>query len=288
MRLTGPQDTGWTGVLISESGEILTTSELLGEAPVVDVRFWDGSDDQACVTGRDDDVGLALLGPLTGPARTYDYLALSGESPSAGQQLDIFQYSSSTSALERRATTVVEDETLADGFSRIAATDETTADGAVLVDAGGAMQGMRMPILWLLRNDMAGSGEVIAVDASAVANVALPALRSGRMHALPASTSPDIDTIPLLPIVFHGEIGIDGTPAAIGTLVHAKVSKEREPDRWHLIRTGTVGEYVFPVAVDSLNYVGATVEFWTDCRRSPTTALYEEPLARAVELGLAF
>ena len=290
VRLSGADDAVWTGVVISEIGEILTTSQTLGEAPVVDIRLWDGRQGQACVTGRDDDIGLALLDPLIEPARTYGYLALSSESPSIGQQLELLQYSSFTPALDWRTTKVVENESPdnGNGYMRIDAADNTTADGAVLLDEGGRMVGMRMPPLWLLQNLVAYSGEVIAVDAPAIADVALPALRSGRMHVLPGRPPREVDAPPPLPIVFNGEITIDGAPAPVGTLLHAKVSKEGEPDAWQSTPIGMSGEYVFPVSADPQTYFGGSVEFWVDCKRSPTTAAYEEPLARAVELSLAF
>lgn len=292
MRLSSPPETVWTGVVISENGEILTTSQTLGDAPVVDIRLWDGRQGQACVTGRDDVVGLALLEPLIGPSGAYDYLALSGESPSIGQQLELLQYSSFTPALDRRPTEVKGHKLRGGyGYTLIRAADNTTADGAVLVDENGRMQGMRMPVLWLLQNQITNPGEVAAVAAPEVASVALPALRSGRMHTLLVPPRSGVDGIPLLPIVFHGEITIDGVPAPVGALLHAKVSKEGEPDYWQSAPIGTTGEYVLPVSAAPQTYSGGSVEFWMDCKRSPATAVYEgfhETPPRVVEQSLAF
>ena len=291
MRLSGADDAVWTGVVISEIGEILTTSQTLGEAHVVDVRLWDGREGHACVTGRDDDIGLALLRPLIEPAGTYDHLAFSSEPPSIGQELVLFQYSSFSPAWDRRPTKVVENESPGNGYGymRIQAADNSIADGAVLVNENSRMQGMRMPALWLLQNAIVRPGEVAALDASEIPSAALSALRSGRMDALPGlSYYRGPDRIPPLPIIFNGEVTIDGAPAPVGTLLHAKVSKEGEPDAWQSTPIGMSGEYVFPVSADPQTYFGGSVEFWVDCKRSPTTAAYEEPLARAVELSLAF
>lgn len=290
MRLSRTDDTVWTGVVISDNGEILTTSEALGAAPVVDIRLWDGTEGHACVTGRDDDIGLALLAPLIEPARTYDYLALSSESPSIGQQLELLQYSFFTPTLDRRTTTVVEREPSDNGYGymRIDTSDRSTADGAVLVNESGSIQGMRMPALWLLQNEIANPGEVGAIDAPAIASVALPSLRSGRMHILVRSFFSELDAPPPLPIIFTGEITIDGSPAPVGTLVHARVSKEGHPDHWQSTPLGVAGEYVLPVSAELPAYIGGTVEFWVDCKRSLTTTAYEDLLVRAVEQDLAF
>ena len=66
-------ETIWTGAVITESGEILTASGPLGNAPQVTFTLADGTEGSAWVTGRNDDQGLALLTPL-GEPRTYDFL----------------------------------------------------------------------------------------------------------------------------------------------------------------------------------------------------------------------
>ena len=247
MSLIIPTETAWTGVVISEEGEILTTSEALGEAPVVDIRLWDGTRAQACVTGRDDDIGLALLRPLIQPAGTYAYLALSTESPSVGQELELLQHPRLSPVVYERTTKVARDIPSDNGYSYfvVDAADRTTADGAVLLNESGTIQGMRMPLLWLLQNQVANPGEVAAVDAPAIANLALSALRSGRMHVRPVAppTDPGFSPPPV-PIIFHGEVTIGGVPASAGTLVYAKVSKEGLPDYWQSTLLGVAGEYV--------------------------------------------
>lgn len=292
VRLSSPPETVWTGVVISENGEILTTSQTLGEAPVVDIRLWDGTQVQACVTGRDDDIGLALLDPLIERPGAYDYLTLSGESPSTGQELILLQHASFSPALDGRFTMVMEREFPynGDGYVRIRVADSATADGAVLADASGGMVGMRMPPLWLLQNQIASPGEVVAVDAPAIARFALPTLRSGRIHVQPVLSRPDVDTVPWLPVILHGEITLDDAPAPVGTLLHAKVSKEGEPDYWQSTPLEVAGEYVFPLSTETGNYFGGTVEFWVDCKRLPMAVAYEVPSdsVSPVELDLAF
>ena len=283
-----PSETAWTGAVVSENGEILTTSESLGEAPFVEIRLWDGTRGQACVTGRDDDIGLALLEPLIEPPRAYDYLALSGEPPSVGQELELFQHARLSPVLYQRATKVAGYRSMGDGYGYILwnAAGDTIADGAVLLDESGRMAGMRMSWLWLLRNRMTNPGEFVAIDAWGIAS-ALPALRSGRMHILPAPSSPD-HVPPSLPVLFHGEVTIDGAPAPAGTVVYAKVTWEGEEDYWQSILLGMTGEYVFPVSTYAGVRSEGVVEFWVDCKRSLTTGAYEYPPFKAIERDLAF
>ncbi len=290
MSLIIPTETAWTGVVISEDGEILTTSEALGEAPVVDIRLWDGTRAQACVTGRDDDIGLALLRPLFEPAGAYDYLALSTESPSVGQELGLLQHPRLSPVTYQRTTKVARDIPSDSGYNYfvVDAADGTTADGAVLLDQGGRVVGIRMPLLWLLQNQITDPGEVAAVHALTIEGVALPVLRSGRMQILPVLPRPDWESLPNVPIVFNGEITVDGAPAPAGTLVYAKVSKEGEPDYWRSTLLGVAGEYVLPLSADTQTYLGGSVEFWVDCESSSTVATYEGFLGRVVEQAITF
>ena len=256
----------------------------------MDIRLWDGRRGQACVTGRDDDLGLALLQPLIDPSGAYDYLAFSSASPSVGQQLELFQHARLSPVLYQRTTKVAGYRSSAIGFRYllVEAADNTTADGAVLLDEGGRMVGMRMPALWLLQNQITNPGEVAAVDASTIEGVALPALRSDRMHILAALSHSEVDTIPWLSVIFHGELTVDGAPAPAGTMVHARVSAEGEPDYWQSTPIGMVGEYVFPVSDRPSTYSEGTVEFWVDCKRFPSAIAFEGPSVTVVEQDLAF
>ena len=259
----------------------------------MDIRLWDGREGQACVTGRDDDIGLALLKPSGGAAHVYDYLALSGEAPPVGQRLDLLDYSSFKPTLAQRSTNVVGHESSDNGhgFILVDAADSTTAAGAVLADETGRMVGMRMPTRWLLQNRIADPGDVIAIDAPAIANVALPALRSGRMHVR-FSKPTNVDSFPYVPIIFHGEITVDGEPTPVGARVHAKVSEQGRPDHWQSTSIGMLGEYVLPVPIGPSARIEEIrefqVEFWVGCKRFSTTVVVEEPAGKAVEQALAF
>ena len=286
--------------MISESGEILTTSGALWNALVVDVQLADGTQGQACVTGRDDHIGLglALLKPLLEP-RAYDFAELSGTAPVVGDQLGLLQHTRFSSALDQRITSVSEYRSDSSGYGydyfQIRAAD-ATSDGAVLINDSALLQGMRMPSRWLLVYGVAGPGEVWAVDALSIASTVLPVLRSGRMNidTYHPFYGPYDSPPPRIPVVFHGSITVDGAPAPVGSVLYARVSKEGQPSYWE---EGPVvyesGSFIIEVAAPYYDpvYDGATIEFWMDCRRSSTTAVYKPPvggISGIIELDLAF
>ena len=281
----------WTGAIVSESGEILTTSYSLGDAPVVDMELWDGTQGQACVTGRDDDIGLALLKPLLKP-RTYDFPELAREAPSIDGQLGLVQHSAFSSDIDLRITTVsgyLQRDTGYDYFQTRAA--NTTADGAVLVNKRAEIQGMRMPSLWLLQHQIGNPGEVWAIDAPKIASAALPVLRSGRMFSrlLPSTEGPGACP-PCIPPLIGGAITLDGEDAPAGSTLYARIVAEGQPDLWTSTPIDTPGEYLFdlPCIGCEGEYLGATIEFWMDCRRCSTTATLENWPGIIKQLDLAF
>ena len=280
----GKQDY-WTGVVISETGEILTTSQALGNAPIVDIELSDSTQGQACVTGRDDRIGLALLKPLVEP-RAYDFAELSGTAPVVGEQIGLLQHTRFSSALDQRITIVsgYRSSSTGDGYDyfQILAADNSTGDGAVLINERGQLQGMRMPSAWLLQNEVGNPGEVWAVDASSIASTALPVLRSGRMRM-------HIEKAWLLgePFILHGAVTLDGQDVPIGALVHAKVSKEGHPSYWRSTTVWEAGYFVFELYPPSYNDV--TIEFLMDCNVSHTTVTQGSFLVLSVhEIDLAF
>ena len=148
---------------------------------MVDFELWDGTQGQACVTARDDNIGLALLTPLLEP-RTYDFAKPSDEAPTLGDQLLLIQHAKLTPILDQRVSLVVGYMPSNTGydFFRIWS-DTTTGDGAVIVSRFNKIQGIRMPSSWLWQNELGDPGEVWAIDAPKMASIALPALRSGRV-----------------------------------------------------------------------------------------------------------
>lgn len=284
-------ETVWTGAVINDSGEILTTSAALGNAPVADFVLSNGNQGQAWVTGRDDQLGLALLSPIT-PAPPYDTIALSADPPTIGDQLGLLQHSGFSPALDQRITRVTGYNSSPIGYSyiKIQATD-STADGAMLINAVGKIQGIRMPTLWLLQQQVCAPGEVCAVDAAQVGTAAIPALRTGRIVIRDVTTSTEGpgDSPPALPIIFKGHITIGGVDAPVGTQMYARLKKAGQPDYWESDPIGRdAGLYVLNVSAPNNNYSGAIVEFWVDGKLAAATGSYDRPAGSVVELNLAF
>ncbi len=304
----------WTGAFISESGEVLTTSLALGNAPVVDIQTSDGTQGQACVTGRDDDIGLALLKPLIKPPHTHHFLALSAESPSVGDGLLLIQHSGHVP--DTQTTHVTSYEPFDSGFNYFQVMGgESAADGAVLINNRGELQGMRMPQLWGERQGIGTRDGVYAVDSADIAGIALPLLRSGHIHIdivyplhfWPLAMSPRTELVSTTPPLlraggtqaashllpngrrwsppasigplYTGHVTINGAPAPVGSILYARVSKEGQPDYWTSETIWDPGFFLMMILVPTNHYVGATIEFWMDCRRSITTATYDFDVA---------
>ena len=271
---------------------MLTTSQALGDAAVVDVRLSDGTQGQACVTGRDDNIGLALLKPLLEP-RTYEFAELSSEAPLLGDRLALLQHSASSPHVSKWIITVSGYREGDPGYAYFGIqAGDTPADGATVMNTHAEVQGIRMPSQWLLQHEIGNPGEVWAIDASTIVDTALPILRSGRMH---------IDFLPLperglelgppsLSLIFRGNLTVDGTPAPVGSLLYARVSKAGVPDYWISEEVVDVGFFAIGIGISYYGYHKATIEFWMECKRSPITATYDwgqSPIG-IVDIDLAF
>lgn len=285
----------WTGALISAEGEILTTSEALGSAPLVNFRLdpqnqASAKQGEAWVIGRDDESGLALLKPIV-PAPAYDFIQLSAQPPTIGDELGLIQHAALLESVDRRLTTVSGYKPGILGFSymQIRAADNSTSDGALLINAGGSIQGIRMPSHWLLQNQIANPGEVYAVDAAQVGTNTIPSLRTGLFRIDPTPPSSDIETIPVLPLIFNGHITIDGVDAPPGTPVYARLRKAGQPDYWVEDPVTDLGFYLLNVSAPNNNYIGATVEFWANAKRAEQQGTYDDTTqSSTVRLNLAF
>ena len=287
-------DTVWTGAVINENGEILTTSLALGNAPLVDYRLASGAEGQAWVTGRDDNVGLALLQPIN-PTPPYDSISLSGQAPTIGDQLGLLQHSAFSPDIDQRITSVSGYQPGGIGYSfmQVRAADNTTSDGAMLINQGGRIQGIRMPSLWLLNHQIGNPGEVYAVDAAQVGATAIPNLRRGTIviDSRPLSTGSPDDPPPAIPVIFIGNITIDGSPAPEGTQVYARLRKSGQSDYWESDPTNEAGFFLLNVSAPANAYNGATIEFWSNAKMAAATSTYNTQssgLGQTVELDLAF
>ena len=174
-------------------------------------------------------------------------------------------------------------------YIKIQATD-STADGAMLINPLGKIQGIRMPTLWLLQHQVCSPGEVCAVDAAQVGTAAIPALRTGRIHieALQLSTEGPGNSPPGLPIIFNGHITIGGADAPVGTQLYARLRKSGQPDYWEAAPTNELGFFLLEVSAPNNNYTGAIVEFWTNGQLSDARGAFDRPAGSVVDLDITF
>lgn len=284
-------ETIWTGTVISESGEILTVSGPLGNAPQVTFTLADGTEGVAWVTGRNDEQGLALLTPL-GEPRTYDFLPLSSRIPTIGERMVLVQYDPFNGSLDPRPVNVRGYKTtfIGYGYVHLHIGESSAFDGAALVNDEAKLQGIRMPASWLTEKGISEPREVYAGSAADIGGVLIPQLRSGYTQISP----PVLDTTgptgppPQIPMVFIGDVTVDGQPAPADARVYAKVSKEGRPTLWFTRQLLGEGAYELPIALNISTYLGATIEFWMNAEASLVTAEISRRSNNIHTLDLAF
>ena len=285
----------WTGVAFNAQGEIITTSQDLGNAPLAEFRFADGTTGQAWAHGRNDIVGLALLRPV-GAARTYPFLPFASSPPAVNTAYGLVQYSGVAGAAPDLLDTAIIGARPALGgcswlqssWLQIRASGSATANGAVMFTTSGEIQGIRMPSLFLLNSNVGNPGEVFACTAADI-RTTIPLLRAGQSIINAPRDSCDVGTIPPFPIIYHGNLSVNGQAAPEDTRVYARLRATGRPDIWKSVRTNAAGQYTFPIAVCVSGYNGATIEFWSNAKKASATSDYNPTGGGArVELNLAF
>lgn len=268
-------ETIWTGTVISESGEILTVSGPLGNAPQVTFTLADGTEGTAWVTGRNDEQGLALLTPL-GEPRTYDFLPLSSRIPTIGERMVLVQYDPFNGSLDPRPVNVRGYTTtfIGYGYVHLHIGESSAFDGAALINDEAKLQGMRMPASWLLEKNIGEPREVYAGSAADIGGVLIPQLRNGYTQISPPvlDTSGPTGAPPHIPILYYGSVTAEGQPLPVGARLYAKVVKEGRDTLWFTREVTAAGEYDFPISLNVSSYLGATIEFWMNAERSLTSA----------------
>ena len=283
-------ETIWTGALITESGEILTASGPLGNAPQVAFTLADGTEGFAWVTGRNDDQGLALLTPL-GEPRSYDFLPFSASIPTIGERMVLVQYDPFNGMLDPRPVNVRGYTTsfIGYGYIHLHIGESSAFDGAPLVNAQAKLQGIRMPASWLLEKNIGEPREVYAAAAADIGRL-IPQLRFGYTQISPPveDTSGPTGPPPQIPIVFLGNVTVDGQPPPAGTYIYAKVSKEGRPTLWFTRPVLEQGDYDLPISLNVSTYLGATIEFWINAEASFETAEVSRRSNNVHSLNLTF
>ena len=269
-------ETTWTGAIISESGEIITASTPLGNAPEVTFTLADGTEGQAWVTGRSDEQGLALLTPL-GEPRTYEFLPLSADVPTIGERMVLMQYDPFNGALDPRPATArgFLFSFLGYGFIQLHIGESSAFDGAALINDRAELQGVRMPASWLIARGVGEPREVYASASADIESRLVPQLQTGYTQISPPPSEDSIGPVgppPQIPIVFIGDLTVDGQPALPGARLYAKVSKEGRPTLWFTREITQLGEYDMSISLNVSTYLGATIEFWMDAEAALVTA----------------
>ncbi len=284
-------ETIWTGTVISESGEILTVSGPLGNAPQVTFTLADGTEGVAWVTGRNDQQGLALLTPL-GEPRAYDFVSLSADIPDIGERMVLVQYDPFNGSLDPRPVTArgFIFSLLGYGLIQVHIGESSAFDGAALVNDQAKLQGIRMPTSLLTQRGIGEPREVYAASGVDLGASIIPTLREGYTQISP----PVLDTTgppggpPAIPLVFLGDVTVDGQPVPVGTRLYAKVIKEGKETLWFTQQVSTAGEYDIAISLNVSTYLGATIEFWKDAERSLTSAEVTRSDSGVHSLNLTF
>lgn len=285
----------WTGVAFNAQGEIITTSQDLGNAPLAEFRFADGTTGQAWARGRNDIVGLALLRPV-GAARTYPFLPFASSPPAVNTAYGLVQYSGVAGAAPTAFSTRV--TRFRPGFNgynylQIQAGDNTATNGAVVINAAGQIQGIRLPRAYLVSKAIGAASEVYAVASAEVRARAVPLLRREGPNDCPRPSVGAGGRVPsappTFPVIFYGQVDIDGQSAPRGARIYARLIKAGKSDAWDCLTTRQGGRYEFPVTVDEGGYDNAKVEFWVDGKLSSVTGVYNTGrVGLIVNLDLAF
>ena len=284
-------ETVWTGAIVSEKGEMLTVSAPLGNAPQVTFTLADGTEGTAWVTGRHDEQGLALLTPLGEPA-TYDFLPLSASIPQIGERMALVQYDPFDGMLDPRPVNVRGYTTsfIGYGYIHLHIGESSAFNGAALVNDEAKLQGIRMPSSWLTGKNIGQPREVYAASSAEIGGAVIPSLRTGYTQISPPvpDTSGPTGPPPSLPMVFLGDITVDGEPAPVGARLYAKVVKEGKETLWFTREITAAGDYDLPVSLNISTYLGATIEFWMNAQQALVTADVARRELNIRTLDLAF
>lgn len=275
--------------MIAESGLILSTSRNLGGSPIVEFFTRSGSNGRAWVVGRNDDIGLALF-EVIDPAQSFDFVEVAPRPvPQVGEELALLQYPSAGTTLDRRAARVVgvrQDFNTGIFYAQLQDLSVAGAEGGALVDAAGALRGIRMGEQQMVDLGLGRLGEVYAMDVGALSTLVLPQLQTGvsiiKFSSLGGS-SPGAP--PPIPAIFVGDIAIAGVPAEAGVRLYARAFKSSQPDIWFSTEIADTGRYVLTMSIFVSGYSNANIEFWLDAKQAPQTSLYTPGARTATDLA---
>jgi len=277
----------WSGVLIGETGRILTTSSNLGNAPIASFITTTGATADAWVVGRDDDLDLAIL-EVINPGQTYSAVDIVvGDPLQQNEELVLLQYTGAGTVLDRKTARVVgsrQDLFTGIQYVQVQALKAAGADGGALIDNTGSLRGIRMSEQHMIDLVIGRTGEVWAVSAGSLNDVIIPRLNSGLSVINALSTSSDSGAPPPIPAIFKGAVSAGGVPAAVGNRLYARLTGSNGSEAWFSELITSTGRFVLGISTSNSRFTNARVDFWMSSGRSLTTSTYV--LGRTTELEL--
>jgi hypothetical protein len=277
----------WSGVLIGETGRILTTSSNLGSAPIASFITATGATADAWVVGRDDDLDLAILEVIS-PGQTYSTVDIAvGDPLQQNEELVLLQYTGTGAVVDRKTARVIgsrQDLFTGIQYVQVQALRAAGADGGALIDNTGSLRGLRMSEQHMVDLVIGRPGEVWAVSAESLNNVIVPRLDSGISVINASSTTIASGAPPPIPAIFKGTVSAGGVPAAVGNRLYARVIGSSGSEAWFSELIANTGRFVLGISISNSRFNNARVEFWMSSGRAPITSTYVA--GRTTELEL--
>ncbi len=279
----------WSGVLIGETGRILTTSSNLGSAPIASLITATGATADAWIVGRDDDLDLAIL-EVVSPGQTYSTVNIAvGDPLQQNEELVLLQYTGTGAVVDRKTTRVVgsrQDLFTGIQYVQVQALSAAGAEGGALIDNTGSLRGIRMSEQQMIDLVIGRPGEVWAVSAESLNNVIVPRLDSGISVINTPSSTIASGAPPPIPSIFKGTVSAGGVPAAVGNRLYARVTATSGHVAWFSELITTRGRFVLGISISDSRFANARVEFWMSSGRSLTTSTYVQTVSRTTVLDL--
>ncbi len=279
----------WTGVMIAESGLILTTSSNLGSAPIANYFTESGVSGQAWALGRDDDLDFVLL-EVIDPPGPFEFREVAPQIPPAvNAELALLQFPGTGSLIDKKTALVAgsrQDFNTGLNYIQLQAGPAAGAEGGALIDRNGTLHGIRMDGDHTVKLGFARPGEVYAITSESLSGVVLPRLETGLtiINKPDSGEGSSLSARPGFPAVFKGDITVGGQPAPMGGILYARVTKSGRADVWVARELVVEGRYLIPVSVSGSGYAGADVAFFFRAKRADQGGAFSSEASTTLNL----
>ena len=269
----------WSGVMVDPSGQIITTSINLGTAPLVSFRTFDGATGQAWVTGRDDDLDLALLQVLN-PGQQFASVEVSTDDlPSRAENLVMMHFKANSGSTDKSNSRVVgsrQDMITGVSYLQLQGYSVGDEDGGAVFDALGRLRGLRMDSDRMIKIGIGRIGEIWAMDSYALASLMIPRLQDGvSIINSTAGQCIELGAPPPIPAIYRGDVSLGGSPAATGQRVYARTTKRSTgAELWFSQSIVSTGRYFLTISICDPSFATGVVDFWLDSKPTSTASVY--------------